>query len=517
MSYDLVRQAKEWWGKNVNQKPAWRIEDLPWPELKDVLLSLKLAYAVRRDTIVLGKPGTELSMLIHSYFWEILSCVLKPYEPYVITGIAAIHFHLGDESIPNKFDVLTKHSSTRIDLHEISLLALEKNSQFFEQANIKKCLELIKTNRGYSFAIESPESLLIRLRPQYFRDYPQIISGFLKAVDFNLESLRELLLQKSQPITCLRLSVLFEQVGKSNEAQLFKNSLKAATRYAAPGKAQIIKYSLPLAVASPKRISDSVYVTRFRDQLRIYTDHVDGCFKNLSLPHWNIKTIKAYAEETKKYDTYHSSTIEGYRVTEEEIQILIDGHEISSMGKNREEIENKMALKGYLEAHKFVVRMIDEHFKNDSPLTEYIIREIYAHLFSPSVEAGLLKKEQLTQYRNDAVFIRNSRHVPSNYLKIDELMRCLIEEINNIKDHVTQAVIAHYGFVTVHPYFDGNGRVARFLMNYLLGRGGIPWITIRVGDRDEYFKALEVAQCDEDIKPFAEFLRKYFAESQLFK
>jgi hypothetical protein len=516
MTHDIVKQAKEWWGKHVNQRPVWRIDDLPELKFKEILLSLHLAYEVRRDTIVLGKPDTELSMLIHSYFWEILSCVLKPYLPYAITGIAAIRFHLGDESIPNKFDILTRNSSSRINLHDISLLSLEKNPQFFEQSSLDQCVTFIETNKNYSLTIESPESLLVRLRPQHFRDFPQMVSGFLKAVDFNLERLSELLLRKSKPVTHLRLAALFEQVGKKKEAQLFKNSIKAMTHYATPGKAQILGYSLPAAIAMPKRISDPGYVARFRDQLCIYKERVDMDLKNLHLPHWDFKKIKAYAEKTMKYDTYHSSTIEGYRVSPEEIQMLIDGREILSVGKSREEVERKMALKGYLEAHNYVVRMIEEDFKNERPLSEFVIREMYANLFSPSVEAGILEKKQLTQYRNDAVFTRNSRHVPVNYLKIDELMRCLIEEINNIKNSSVQAIIAHYGFVTIHPYFDGNGRVARLLMNYLLCRGGIPWITIRVEDRAQYFKALESAQCDEDIELFAKFLRKYFEESKAF-
>src|SRR3989338_7202726 len=98
MSPDRTQLSKEWWGKNVYDRPVWRTEDLPEPWFKDILVSLKLAYDVRRDTIVLGKPETELSALIRSYFWEILSCVLKPYAPYTITGITAIHSWLGSES-----------------------------------------------------------------------------------------------------------------------------------------------------------------------------------------------------------------------------------------------------------------------------------------------------------------------------------------------------------------------------------------------------------------------------------
>jgi len=375
----------------------------------------------------------------------------------------------------------------------------------------------IKTVKGYSLPIESPESSLVRLRLQYLRDYPQVVSAFLKAVEFNSETLRTLLLKESRPIVYQRLVALFEQVEKNSDAKLVRDAIKVTTDYRTPGKTHLIKNALPAVLASAKRISDPAYVTRFRDQLRIYRDRVDSAFGDLKLPKWDLKTILAYAEQTKKYDTYHSSTIEGYRVTQEEIQALIDNRPVITTGAGKEEIERKMALKGYLVAHKFVLNMISDHFKNGNLIPEQIIREIYAHLFFPSVEANLITKDQLTRYRNDAVYIRNSRHVPPSHQKVDDLMRCMVEEVNDVENKATRALLAHYGFVTIHPCFDGNGRVSRFLMNYILSLGGIPWITIRVEDRDKYFHALEVAQCDEDIGPFTDFLMRYFNESRDFK
>jgi Fic family protein len=66
--------------------------------------------------------------------------------------------------------------------------------------------------------------------------------------------------------------------------------------------------------------------------------------------------------------------------------------------------------------------------------------------------------------------------------------------------------------VNVHPYRDGNGRLARFLMNYVLGAAGVPWITIRIDDRERYFSALETAQCDGNFGPFTEFMKRSFEE-----
>jgi Fic family protein len=61
-------------------------------------------------------------------------------------------------------------------------------------------------------------------------------------------------------------------------------------------------------------------------------------------------------------------------------------------------------------------------------------------------------------------------------------------------------------FGYIHPYPDGNGRMARFLMNAMLASGGFAWTVIRVEDRTPYLKALERASVGGDIKPFATFI-----------
>jgi Fic family protein len=69
-----------------------------------------------------------------------------------------------------------------------------------------------------------------------------------------------------------------------------------------------------------------------------------------------------------------------------------------------------------------------------------------------------------------------------------------------------RAVLGHWLFGYIHPYMDGNGRIARFLMNAMLASGGYPWTVIRVEDRTRYLRALDGASIDTDIASFATFL-----------
>src|SRR5262249_7775417 len=67
-------------------------------------------------------------------------------------------------------------------------------------------------------------------------------------------------------------------------------------------------------------------------------------------------------------------------------------------------------------------------------------------------------------------------------------------------------VLGHWLFGYIHPYPDGNGRMARFFMNAMLASGGYPWTVIRVMDRKSYLSALDRASIEMDIHPFSTFI-----------
>jgi len=69
-------------------------------------------------------------------------------------------------------------------------------------------------------------------------------------------------------------------------------------------------------------------------------------------------------------------------------------------------------------------------------------------------------------------------------------------------------VLGHWLFGYIHPYPDGNGRMARFLMNVMLASGGYPWTVIPLPERKAYMASLEKASVGEDIGPFADFIAR---------
>jgi Fic family protein len=82
----------------------------------------------------------------------------------------------------------------------------------------------------------------------------------------------------------------------------------------------------------------------------------------------------------------------------------------------------------------------------------------------------------------------------------------LFDLLEKETEPAVRAVLGHWLFGYIHPYPDGNGRMARFLMNTMLASGGYPWTVVRVDDRTAYLEALDRASIHLDIGPFAAFL-----------
>jgi Fic family protein len=72
------------------------------------------------------------------------------------------------------------------------------------------------------------------------------------------------------------------------------------------------------------------------------------------------------------------------------------------------------------------------------------------------------------------VFIRASRHVPPPPEAVNDAMPALLDTLESEPEAIVRAVMGHWLFGFIHPYMDGNGRMARFLMNLMMASGGYP-------------------------------------------
>lgn len=215
-----------------------------------------------------------------------------------------------------------------------------------------------------------------------------------------------------------------------------------------------------------------------------------------------------HVDEIYGSDAYHSLSIEGYRVTPQMIERVRTGNWDPDNRDSDRQNRDALAARGYWQAFRLVRETVAEIIGGGDSGT--IVRvahsDWYRELFQPSVAVGLIPASALAGYRNDAVYLRGSRHVPPRWQAVRDAMPTLFELLTQETEPAVRAVLGHWLFGYIHPYPDGNGRMARFVMNAMLASGGYPWTVIRLEDRNDYLAALEAASVDQDVEVFARFV-----------
>lgn len=114
-------------------------------------------------------------------------------------------------------------------------------------------------------------------------------------------------------------------------------------------------------------------------------------------------------------------------------------------------------------------------------------------------------------FRKGNVSAGNSYFV--NYDKVEMLVKNLCEAIENkiknvktFEEKILCSFDAHFDLVSIHPFYDGNGRTSRLLMNYLQLLFHLPMAIVFKDDKAEYFDALIQTRKKKDIKIFRAFI-----------
>ncbi len=207
-------------------------------------------------------------------------------------------------------------------------------------------------------------------------------------------------------------------------------------------------------------------------------------------------------------DAYHSLSIEGYSVTGTLIERVRQGEWDPEHHEDDRRNRDALAARGYWQAFQLVKKGVEKVIAGENPgtLARAAHKDWYRELFQPCVAAGLIEAGALAGYRNIPVYLRTSRYVPPRWEAVRDAMPSFFDLLEKEPEPSVRAVLGHWLFGYIHPYPDGNGRMARFLMNVMLASGGFPWTVIRVRDRKAYLGALDRASIDMDIKPFAAFV-----------
>jgi fido (protein-threonine AMPylation protein) len=213
-------------------------------------------------------------------------------------------------------------------------------------------------------------------------------------------------------------------------------------------------------------------------------------------------------DEIYQSDAYHSLSIEGYSVSAALIEKVRQGGWSPDRNERDRRDRDALAARGYWQAFQAVKDSVNKVLagKNPGALARAEHKNWYGELFQPFVTAGVLRAGELAGYRKNAVYLRTSRYAPPRWEAVRDAMPAYFDLLEKETEPSVRTVLGHWLFGYIHPYPDGNGRMARFLMNVMLASGGYPWTVIRLRDRRAYLAALDRASIDVDIKPFTTLL-----------
>lgn len=219
--------------------------------------------------------------------------------------------------------------------------------------------------------------------------------------------------------------------------------------------------------------------------------------------------VLAMMDATYVKDSYNSLSIEGYKITEGLLERVRRGDWNPEKDEEDKERRNALAARGYYQAYQLLKESISSALAGEDAAEMYVKGHQGWHfqLFEPCVRAGIIKASDLLGYRRHQVYIRNSMHVPLNPEAVLDAMETLGALMKEEESVLVRAILGHFFFVYIHPYMDGNGRTARFVMNSQLVTAGYPWVVVPVERRQEYMAALEKASVEEEINDFTIFVK----------
>jgi hypothetical protein len=478
-----------------------RSEDIDRGARERLVRALFLKEVIRGWYLLTSPAGIGITTLWYSNYWEFIKQYLTERfgeEGYCLSAESSLDVYAAQNVISPQLVIITQKPSNQT-------IALPHNTSLLLYCDTKNFPTSIVKKEGLNL-FPLPDAIC-RISPSYFLNNSLNAELCMKLVQSTAEISRALLTLQS-PTAASRVTGAYQRIGDTRRVQQLTEDMEAAgfKIYAEDPFKKEAHFLEGLKLSSP-------YAGRIEAMWKRMRPSVIETFPKPPGIREDARTSLRIIEKLYQEDAYHSLSIEGYQVTEELIRRIKDGIWNPDGTPSDEGQKNALAAKGYLGAFKAVTVSASQVLKKANPGSVFAsdLQTWYRELFAPSVQAQLMPPSALAGYRNEQVYISDSRHVPPPKSAVLDSMNAL-EKLLQEEDHAAvRAVLGHFIFVYIHPYMDGNGRIGRFLMNLMLLSGGYNWTVIRTSERSRYMKALELASTQGQIEEFSKFIASEMA------
>ncbi|MEE1090760.1 MAG: Fic family protein [Paludibacteraceae bacterium] len=458
------------------------------------LVNAGFLQEVLRGWYIPSRPGSEgdTTVWYASYWAFIVSYANFRFGDYwCLTPEESLSFYAGNTIIPKQLIIRSPKASNNITklLFDCTLLDI--------MATLPSKIE---REENYGLHLYSLAEALVFCSPSFYHDSPMEAQTCLCQISDASEIL-SIVVANGNSSRAGRIVGALQQIGRQEIADDILRRMKRL--------GYDIRVENPFAESSVAILpQDDPYSNRIRLMWKNMRKDVLKFEHLLPQSVVDVNIVLKQIDDRYIKDSYHSLSIEGYRITEGLLERVRDGKWNPQENEKDLEYRNALAARGYYQSYQLVKSTIKQIFEGmpAGVAFERYHQDWHFELFEPCVVANIIAPADLMGYRNQPVYIRGSRHTPLPEKAVRGVMQTLCELMKLEDSAIVRAILGHFIFVYIHPYVDGNGRTARFVMNSMLVTGGYDWVVIPTERRDEYMSALEVASVDNDITKFCEFI-----------
>lgn len=454
------------------------------------------------DADLLAENAGESALWFES-IWSFIGQYLEEKfgTDYYLSPEASLDLLTGNNALPNQIIAFTKNSTpANVSLpNNMSLLILGTPKKPYQTIYYKD-----------SVFTHSLESALVECAPKIYTSNPISVQLAIKSADSS--KLSEAILTTKNANSGNRIINALDALEMKQESRNLETIMKGAGLVISKKINPFEEVLIPLGGRKGESPSSLRVRTLWNNLRAPIIEIFDDFPPTFEFKKRNIEDTLSMIEELYVSDAYNSLSIEGYQVTPELIKKVTEGDWSPETQAKDKEQKDALAAKGYFDAFNKVKDLINEAHHTDGELDlEYLVSvgltEWYTALFQPCVSVGIIQATDLAGYRKGPIYIRTSMHVPPPSEQLMDCMDALKELIAEEEHFIVKAILGHLSLGYIHPFPDGNGRSARFLMNFLLILGGYPWAIVQLKERVKYLSSLESASVGGNIKPFSEFIK----------
>lgn len=232
---------------------------------------------------------------------------------------------------------------------------------------------------------------------------------------------------------------------------------------------------------------------KIRDIIKNYNKDTKGISQSIKLKNFESFGIAF---------TYNTQRIEGSSLSRIDTRDLLV-HGVTPAKKSK--IDTIETQKHY----DLFIRLVTS--KKLSKITKENILQWHDEIFNQTKigEAGAIRHHRVGVITNDKIEFTPAPQIPKKLKEFFDWLNKYDSKVNTVEFSAR----AHYKFVSIHPFADGNGRMSRLIMNYILFKYDCPFMQIENNDKRAYFKSLEKSQLKNDEIYFLKWFMKYYIKS----